>query len=162
MENNIASYRKRLLPNDQPLTAEQIYNGSIAAPDGTRLISNGSGGLVAIPGTGPQEQKWNGMTFKDFMTNAPKTRQVEKDVSVNGKIVKQMVDVDIPYEERIALAEDEWKKRIGGDGGKSGADGGGSPIVISPFDPLHPNNPATVTAPSVPATSDDWRTKLGW
>ena len=56
MEDNIASYRKRLLPNDQPLTAEQIYNGSIAAPDGTRLISNGSGALIAIPGTGPQKE----------------------------------------------------------------------------------------------------------
>lgn len=56
MEDNIASYRKRLLPNDQPLTAEQIYNGSIAAPDGTRLISNGSGVLIAIPGTGPQKE----------------------------------------------------------------------------------------------------------
>ena len=52
----LAGFQKRLLPNDQPLTAEQIYNGSIAAPDGTRLISNGSGVLIAIPGTGPQKE----------------------------------------------------------------------------------------------------------
>lgn len=52
----LAGFQKRLLPNDQPLTAEQIYNGSIAAPDGTRLISNGSGALIAIPGTGPQKE----------------------------------------------------------------------------------------------------------
>ena len=56
MEDKIASYRKRLLPNDQPLTAEQIYNGSIPAPDGTRLIADGKGGLSAIPGTGPQRE----------------------------------------------------------------------------------------------------------
>lgn len=126
-------------------------------------VDGRTGAWVPMPNEQkPTEPTWNGMTFKDFVLNAPKTRQVEKDVSVNGKIVKQMVDVEIPYDERIAIAESEWKKRIGGGAVNNGTGGVGSPIVVSPFDPLHPNNPATASAPSVPATSEDWRTKLGW
>lgn len=54
------------------------------------------------------------MTFKDFFNSTPKTRTVEKDIDVNGKIVRQMVDEEVPYDERFRLTEDAWKARTGG------------------------------------------------
>ena len=113
----LAGFKKRLLPNDQPLTAEQIYNGSIAAPDGTRLISNGSGLLIAIPGTGPQ---------KEVETPAEKNARVaqeRKDKWLDAQIASIMkegggVDSDgntipVSYQDAYDQAMEQMKIRFG-------------------------------------------------
>lgn len=88
----IAAYRKGVQSNDQPPTAEQLYNGSFAAPDGTRLIADGKGGLSAIPGTGPQkevetpEQKLD-TKMKDYLLKEVGNARKEWETAVSqGKI----------------------------------------------------------------------------
>lgn len=112
----IAGFQKRLLPNDQPLTAEQIYNGSIAAPDGTRLISNGSGALIAIPGTGPQ---------KEVETTAEKNARVaqeRKDKWLDSQIASIMKEgtgkdsdgntIPVSYQDAYDQAMEQMKIRF--------------------------------------------------
>ena len=112
----LAGFQKRLLPNDQPLTAEQIYNGSIAAPDGTRLISNGSGALIAIPGTGPQ---------KEVETPAEKNARVaqeRKDKWLDSQIASIIKNgggtdndgnpIPVPYKDAYDQAMEQMKIRF--------------------------------------------------
>lgn len=52
----VSGMKKSIRPNENPPTAEQLYNGAFTAPNGTMLLADGKGGLVAIPGTGPQKE----------------------------------------------------------------------------------------------------------
>lgn len=108
MEDKIASFRKRLLPNDAEPTAEQIYNGAFTAPDGTRLIPNGNGGLAAIPGTGPQkevetpEQKLD-TKMKDYLLKEVGNARKEWETAVSqGKIDIESKEILNPSNENGA------------------------------------------------------------
>ena len=97
----VSGMKKSIRPNENPPTAEQLYNGAFTTPNGTMLLADGKGGLVAIPGTGPQKETETLADKNARIAQERKDKWLDSRISELLKMTKKTtngedVTVDVP------------------------------------------------------------------